>query len=469
MAIDQHELIERYGEAASRGNAALFVGAGLSAAANLPGWGALLGDLRKKALVPDHHDYPLVAEYIAQNQTIGRDVLDHHILTEIVKAGAAPTSGHKLISQLPITEIWTTNYDQLLEKACPGSDIAIEEDHIRSIGTARRTIIKMHGSVNEGPPPKWARKPVITRTDYETYEAQRPRTWALLRATYLSRTFLFLGFSFTDPNIEILLSLARKNQTAVGDRHLAVLRKPIAGSEQLTLHNLRVRDLEESGMQVCEVNDFDEIEPLLEALVRRTRPKQLFISGSAGKDPSEEAMARVEGWCSGLAGRLADQEGWKLISLGGDAGWLTTRDTARIRRSENKYDPAELAFYFRARAKPPPAMDERIGSAIYTDLEREDLVTGLLDQSRALVAVQGGERTQEEIRWARERGVGVVPIAASGGAARDYWTECRQDLPVLGGQSVDPDDWERLNDSDSQVVIRAAARLLIQAMYAPSQ
>ena len=46
--------------------------------------------------------------------------------------------------------------------------------------------------------------------------------WTVLRASYFSRSMLFMGFSFTDPNVDILLRLARTLGTAGGDRHYAV-------------------------------------------------------------------------------------------------------------------------------------------------------------------------------------------------------------------------------------------------------
>lgn len=48
----------------------------------------------------------------------------------------------------------------------------------------------------------------------------------LLRASYLTRTMSFLGFSFADLNIGVLLRLARAYGTAEGDRQLAVMRRP---------------------------------------------------------------------------------------------------------------------------------------------------------------------------------------------------------------------------------------------------
>ncbi len=93
------------------------------------------------------------------------------------------------------------------------------------------------------------------------------------------------------------------------------------------------------------------------------------------------------------------------------------------------------------------------------------LVRGILGESRALLAVKGGERTAEEIGWAEAADVGVVPLAAAGGSARSYW-ESLPAPPLLGGKPADPGDWADLNHSARDVAARAAHRLLRQAMYA---
>lgn len=464
MPVDQYDLVDSFGKSALRGNGALFVGAGMSAAAGLPDWATLLEAPRRAVGVPELADFPLMAEYISRSPQIGAEALYVHVLEAICDADTGGTAEiHRLLSRLPVNEIWTTNYDQLLERACPGASVVISDDDVRLIGTVERTIIKMHGSIDAGPPRSWARPPVLTRTHYETYEDDWPRTWALLRASYLSRTMLFLGFSFTDPNVELLLRLARRHGTSVFDRHLTVMKQPHPSDQNaLRLHQLRVADLENSGVRVCEVAQYEDLEPLLVALVRRTRPLQLFVSGSAqGGAPDDIAP-----WCRAIASELATTPHWKLASLGGDAGWLTTREVARILRAEGTYDPAQLSFYFRAKNEPAPILEERVGTAVYTDLEREQLVPNLLDNCRALLAIRGRDRSTQEIAWAQDAGVGVVPLAASGGATRQYWERHRENPPDLGGRKVDLSVWSRLNHENHLVAARAAHQLLRQAMYA---
>lgn len=464
MTIDRHDLIDGFGQALLDGTGALFIGAGMSLNAGLPTWADLLKDVRVAADVPEISDLPLMAEYIVNSPRVGRDALRAAILDQVAGSFTL-TDAHHLISALPAGEIWTTNYDRLLEQACAGAAVVDAEEKTHLVGSKSRTVIKMHGSVNASR--AWASPPVVTRTDYENYPTDRPRTWAVLQGAYLSRTLLFLGFSFTDPNVEVLLKLARRYGRMAGHlgpqtRHMTVLRRPDgSNADQLRRHILQVQDLERSGVRAHEIDDFVELGPLLSDLVRRTRPQRAFISGSRGS-----LKVALDAWTRPLANALADRFDWELISLGGEAAWELSKEVAVIRKAEGKYDPSKIRFSFRRSTSHAPGMDSRVGMAIYTDLTREELVPELLNDCRALLAIHGAGRTEEEIAWARGRGVGVVPMAASGGAAKAYWEALDlHDLPKLGGQDVDPAVWHRLNDSSPAIATRAAMDLLAQAMY----
>lgn len=465
MSLSRRDLITAVGAACDVGNAAVFVGAGLSKASDLPEWGELLEQPRDESNVPLtaelKADLPLLAEYILVESHYTRKRLEQHILGELTSAGLSANALHQSIARLPVAQIWTTNYDPLIEMVATDSRVIALDDEIRDMGSTRRAIIKMHGSIVPGPPAAWASPPVITRTDYERYEQDRPRTWALLRAAYLSQTMLFIGFSFADPNIGILQRLSRLYGTAASNRHVTIMRRPaLAQTDERRLFELRVRDLEQTGIRVHQINEHAELDPILTALVRRTRPARLFISGSATEGEEHASL------CHALGTLLADKLRWELVSLGGPSSWLTSKRVANVRRSENKYDASTLRFYFRRKeGRPPAELDERVGTAVFTDDEREPLVNRILDECRAVVAVGGGKRTWEEIDWANSYGVGVVPLPGAGGTAREYWELNRSSPPDLGGQETSTEVWSRLGDPDSTVAARAAVVLLEQAMY----
>ncbi|WP_006247477.1 SIR2 family protein [Mycolicibacterium tusciae] len=467
MTISRADLVETYGQAILSGNAAAFIGAGLSLAAGYPDWGGLLTPIQSRCNIPNHPDLPLVAEYITQDAANGgRPALESHILTTFLSVAPVPTPSHLYLKNLAIKEIWTTNYDRVIETAIPDAVVVAGDSEIHNIASQRRAIIKMHGSIAANG--TWEQPPVITRSDYERYESEYPRTWTVLRSSYMSRTMLFLGFSFSDPNVEILLRLARTLGTATGDRHIAVMKASSGGTaDERRQHQLRVSDLEKSGITVCQIAGHEEVPEILAELVLRTRPEHLFVAGSAGiaGATAAEEDAVLEPWCSAMATTMVDEPDWRISSLGGRAGWLTTRDVAKTRRKEGTYDPSKLLIHFRGKNEPPVVPDDRVGTSIYSDLTREQLVPSVLDSCRALIAICGGSRTAQEITWALERNVAVIPLAASGGATHTYWDANKAAPPNIGSRATDGGTWELLNDADPNVAARAVKKLLDQAMY----
>ncbi len=184
---------------------------------------------------------------------------------------------------------------------------------------------------------------------------------------------------------------------------MTVMARPQASDHDgCRLHALRVRDLEDSGVRVHEIDNYSELDALLEALVRRTRAKRVFVSGSfTTGDP-----AGIDA-CSAIGGQLAARADWTLLSLGGPAGWHVSQQVGQHRRAERTYAAPQFEFHFRKASRPPERLEERLGTALYHDCEREELVPLLLDECRAMVVIGGKDRTPEEIRWPR------TPVSAS--------------------------------------------------------
>lgn len=459
MPITSSELVQEFGLAAERGSGALFIGAGMSQPAGLPGWLDLIEEPQKRAGVPAMTDAPLLAQYIADS-VVGRPALDTHVLSKITSAAPSGyTRAHALMAKLDVREIWTTNYDQFIETACRDAVAVWSDEGISEIGTGPRTVFKIHGSSRAGSPPSWDAPPILTRGDYERYEDTHRRLWSLLNAAYLSRTFLFLGFSFSDPNIELLQRLSRRYGLADNNRHMAVMKRP-GDPDDLKRYPFQRDDLERSGIRICEIDEYAAIDDILAALVVRTRPPRVFISGSGDSTPFVTA-------CEAMADELVGEPGWEYASLGGPAGWHTSSKIGKEQLARGTYDAGRFMFYFRRKATRPPTMDSRIGTAVYSDLAREPLVQAALEKCRAMLVVGGGERTEEEVRWAQSHHVGIVPLACTGGAAHEYWDAHCAHPPQLGSHPVDPALWDELNGPTTGAV-RAASTLLKQAMYQPS-
>ena len=231
MAVSKDEFLRRFSQNLLEGTGAAFVGAGFSIPAGFADWRNLLREIATDlGLDVDHeHDLITVAQY-ELNRKGTRDSLDDAIVRKFARE-ATVTENHRLLARLPIDTVWTTNYDSLLESVFRSVgkrvDLKIAPEQLR----VRKphvdvTIFKMHGDAEH------SYEAVISKDDYECYEADRGAFTVQLLADLLSKRFIFIGFSFTDPNIEYTFNRLRRllnpqrRENAAPKEHYCILRKP---------------------------------------------------------------------------------------------------------------------------------------------------------------------------------------------------------------------------------------------------
>ena len=473
--MDHDDFVQAFGGAIEAGQASLLIGAGLSEDSGYPGWAELLEPVAQKFGVPAMDDLPQRAQYI-ENQRGGSDSLRAYVAKVIGSVIPAPQKNHKLLAQLGISDMWTTNYDSLLETEDSGLEVIEQDDDlaVRSAGTRR--LNKMHGSIPAGAtePVGGLAQLVLSRDDYDRYEMTHPRLWRLLQAQFLTSSFCFLGFSMTDPNFEAVFRITR---LATPDRmmqHYAVMKRP---EDDDGLFDLRARDLKRVGIELVEIDGFGDTTLLLNRLVVRTKPAQLFVSGSfrspedeALTDPEDYPVARPTEDLTGFAERLGEALG-KIdipgVVAAGDVGALV--GYAFLAALE-EYDSSRFVFIRRTQPgkllDPPPA---RLGQVHFIGEEPSEVRGEAFDHVRAVVVMGGGPGTQEEAKRAKENGMSVIPIAATGGAARILWETMSRDLDGsrIGIHPVNSQDFESLAAEDPGEAVTASVRLILQGLSLP--
>lgn len=130
---------------------------------------------------------------------------------------ASPSENHAILARLPIRTCWTTNYDKLIETALTDARKTPDVKHVDSqlpVTKPKRDAVlyKMHGDVDH---PQDA---VLTRDDYEAYGGKHLGFVNALVGDLTGKTFLFIGFSFLDPNLDHVLSQLRLNSWRITRR-----------------------------------------------------------------------------------------------------------------------------------------------------------------------------------------------------------------------------------------------------------
>lgn len=203
-----NEYIAELSHALSDNHAALMVGAGFSKNAqkistnskSFLTW-AELSDVFFRKMYKDEQDCKYMSTLrLAQEveDVFGRPTLDRMIQDALPDLEYIPGKFHVALLELPWSDVFTTNYDTLLERATAQvvtrrySQILNQQDLLNSGGCPR--IVKLHGSFP-------SKKPfIITEQDFRTY----PRKFApfvnTVQQALIENVFCLIGFSCDDPN-----------------------------------------------------------------------------------------------------------------------------------------------------------------------------------------------------------------------------------------------------------------------------
>ncbi len=274
----------------NEGTASVFAGAGLSIPTGFVNWSELLDEIAQDLGLDINNEQDLVslAQYhVNENQT--RSKLNRKILEEFTEE-TTESENHRIIARLPLSSIWTTNYDQLLERSLQTEnkvvDIKYRNNQLLTTKPKRDIVVfKMHGDVNH---PDEA---IITKEQYEQYHSTHEPFINALAGELTTKTFLFLGFSFTDPNLDYVLSRLNYRFNKQKRQHYCFVKKYKLGDSQnpnqatLDYNNRRqaltINDLKRYGIKSLLINEYTEITEILKEIEYKYKKKTIFISGSA--------------------------------------------------------------------------------------------------------------------------------------------------------------------------------------------
>ncbi|OTQ88897.1 hypothetical protein BG31_05940 [Bacillus subtilis subsp. subtilis] len=282
------EFIRSFVKAINESNAAIFAGAGLSRPAGYVDWKELLRDIAEGLGLDVDKETDLIA--LAQyhvNEYGNRGHINAALLENFTR-NIDTTENHKILANLPLKTYWTTNYDKLIEKSLQENnkivDAKIEPENIsNTIPNTDAIVYKMHGDIS------LSHKAVLTKDDYEGYEKERKLYSTALKGDLVSKTFLFIGFSFDDPNLTYILSRIRILLDENARNHYCFMKKvkrDAFDSEKdfnyaEVKQELKIKDLKRYNITVLLVDEYEEITEILKIIDYLVKIKNVFISGSA--------------------------------------------------------------------------------------------------------------------------------------------------------------------------------------------
>lgn len=197
-----------------QGNVVLFLGAGASFGATHPKFQKIpLGNelsnmIANKFLDNDYKDHQL--HYVSEIAISETDLFTvQNYLFELFEP-FEPAEYHKKIKNFTWKTIVTTNYDYIIEKAYKGKShqnlkrIIKDGQRIRDIIKTQEDLpfYKIHGCISEINDKDLPL--ILTPEQYITHKKNRERLFSRIQDLSKEYTFLFVGFSFADPDIRAI-------------------------------------------------------------------------------------------------------------------------------------------------------------------------------------------------------------------------------------------------------------------------
>jgi SIR2-like domain len=195
-----------------------FLGAGFSASQGLPGWEKLLADVANE-VQSEADDIPKLS-YRQIAEACGNDNLQvaeylylragnsigpiRHVMTKSLQGGIDPmdSSAHVELANLGATQVYTTNFDDLIEDTYRALALPVEviglPRHLAQSHHGRTQVVKYHGDLRHDPTLVLTESQYYARLDFESPMDLK------FRSDLLGRAVLFMGYSFRDINIRVI-------------------------------------------------------------------------------------------------------------------------------------------------------------------------------------------------------------------------------------------------------------------------
>lgn len=286
------------------GEAAVMVGAGFSRNANprhegvgeMNAWSTLIERMHERMnrgcdgsddsskSDPSAGNFTEIAEQF--EQLIGRAELRSVIQKSVPDDDYEPSALHEMLMALPWTDVFTTNYDRLLERtrsSVPNRSYSVVQTASQLPKSSQPRIFKLHGDFNLPNEPL-----IITREDYRKYPQKRIAFVNTVRQSLMENSFVLVGFSGDDPNFKKWMGWLR--DVLDKRRHKAYL-----CGLHANMSSGRRKVLHRDGIQPV---DLASAFPNNEDVSHESALRWFFCSLYAGQPPSGRSWPQPNRWPS---------------------------------------------------------------------------------------------------------------------------------------------------------------------------
>lgn len=404
--MNKDTLINKVSEALYCGSGAIFVGSGISVKSTKVDWFKLIKPLSDELGIMidnDHDDLTIIAQYIVNNHTGNRGPLISSI-SKAFNKNFPLNNYHKALSFTNVSTIWTTNYDTLLEQAFSKFlvDVKVNDDSIsRNVINPEIEIIKIHGCISRS----HHNEIIITQEDYEDFLENKPAISQRLQNDLLNKSFLFIGYSYRDPNIRNIMLAARRLSKKTTQQHFLIMIKPKENDQNILKEKekrleLWCKDLKRLGISTLIIENYDELEEILFAISQKSRGNTVYVTGSHERSRTEAHQL----------GRLLARDADISLISGQSSGIGSDVVSAFMEECiDKKYDiNNRIQIFPNPYAANPSFSNDK---ALLPELK--NYRARLMSSTQVVVVYSGGMGTEAEIEVARNMNCKLIPVVHS--------------------------------------------------------
>ena len=251
-----------------------FIGSGFSKPLGLPDWKNLIGLLGEQLgyeqdLFFIHGNYQQLADYVKQSHYKIWDEFIHKIITKFDSEESnnkrKKSAQHIKLASLDFKTIYTTNYDCHIEGAFQDQNKKVitfssleDFGEYNSLVDNNRELVKFHGTLTR------PESIVLTESEYFDRMSLEDAVDQRLRADVLSNNFLFIGYSFNDPNIRYIWYKLHKLRKLQNKSNRIKLKKSFLTG--FGINEIQAKLLEEWDIHVITLDPSNKEESVAELL-----------------------------------------------------------------------------------------------------------------------------------------------------------------------------------------------------------
>lgn len=386
MEVKASHLIREFGRKCYNAEAALLIGSGPSIAAGLPSFPGMIRVCAEKHLdlkITKHDNLPQIAQYC--ENAVGKGELAASIMRQLDQAVELQAC-HRALARINLQRVYTTNFDNLLERMYEEANIPYvvirKDEDLANLPPNHMQVVKIHGDVSD--------LVVTTRGFAEFFEA-RGALANELSAEMLKKPFLFIGHSYSDPNIQEIVRRAGQLAGSGKHRHYIIVKRETRSGERQR-QRLWEEDLMRQGLGCVFINHYSELTEILAGIALKSRGPTVFVTGS--HRDYENDLARAVG------AELAAAEGIVLVTSQSEGIGITVLTS--FMANGLLYGPRVKAFPNPFQKGHPP---EFAASAEFLRVR-----VPLLRSTQVVVVFDGSHGTRTEVQGARQLGCKIVPV-----------------------------------------------------------